>query len=402
MYSLARSGTGIIPLFRLRNGACPTFQPEERGLPAFHARREKGGDASMVQEMGRFDHGGDVFDLADVVDFSANINPLGMPAQVVEVLRANVRAYENYPDGECRSLRAALARVEGVPASNIVCTAGASDFIGRVCEVVAPQEALVTAPCFSEYEQALEKVGARIVRHALRDEDDFGITERLVEDDFFAQREAGSPLTRRLAFLCNPNNPTGLTIAPNVVEAVVDAAARAGVTVVIDECFLDFTEEKSAVPLCQRYPNLVIMRAFTKIYAMAGLRLGYGICSDTQLIARIADAGQPWAVSGPALDAGVAALGVDGWIERSRSYVNEQRAVLVQGLRSCGMRVVPGKANYLLFQSSRELYEPLLARGFLIRRCANFQGLDNSWFRIAVRTAEENAALLAALREVCQ
>jgi len=357
----------------------------------------------MAHEMGRFEHGGDVFELGDVVDFSANINPLGMPEPAVAALCANVRDYENYPDGRCRKLRAALAEVEGAPMHDIVCTAGASDLIMRVCEVVAPEVALVTAPCFSEYEQALEKVGARIVRHRLHEEDDFDITERILDESFFeTSADVPSSPARGVVFLCSPNNPTGLTIAPELVERIVDASARVGAVVVLDECFLDFTTVPSAVPLCERHPNLVVMRAFTKMYAMAGLRLGYGICSDADLVARIVQAGQPWAVSGPAQDAGVAALGVQGWVERTRAYVSEQRSQLIDGLRACGLRVVPSQANYILFQCSKELYEPLLARGFLIRRCENYEGLDSSWYRIAVRTADENAALLAALREVCQ
>ena len=168
----------------------------------------------------------------------------------------------------------------------------------------------------------------------------------------------------------------------------------------LDECFLGFTHEPSAVPLCEKYPNLLVMSAFTKLYAMAGLRLGYGICSDVDLIDRLEAAGQPWAVSGPAQAAGVAALGVDGWAGDTLAYVDEQRAVLQQGLEECGMRVIPGKANYLMFRSDCLLYEPLLDKGFLIRRCENFVGLDEHWYRVAVRTADENAALIAALREV--
>jgi len=137
------------------------------------------------------------------------------------------------------------------------------------------------------------------------------------------------------------------------------------------------------------------------MYAMAGLRVGYGICSDEELVVRLAGAGQPWAVSGPAQVAATAALADSDWVQRTRCYVDEQRELLAGGLRECGMRVIPGRANYLLFQSGRALYEPLLQRGFLIRRCGNFQGLDESWYRIAVRTATENEAFLRALREVC-
>lgn len=353
----------------------------------------------MGHSMGRFEHGGDIYSHQGAMDFSANINPLGMPPAAADAICSHLKDYEAYPDVSCGALRDALSRVEGVSAERIVCTAGASDLIARVCSVVRPEIALVTAPCFSGYEQALENAGATIVRHELRLEDGFNVTERILDE---AVLNEGKASAQSLVFLCNPNNPTGLTLSPNLVERVVAAAAQANAIVVLDECFIEFTGEPSSVHLIDTYPNLLVMRAFTKLYAMAGLRLGYGICSDVQLLQSLEDAGQLWAVSGPAQYAGVAALGVEGWAERTRAYVDREREVLKAGLESCDMHVIPGEANYLLFKSDRELYEPLLDRGFLIRRCGNFEGLDDSWYRIAVRTTEENAAFLAALKEVCR
>ena len=347
----------------------------------------------MPQTMGRFEHGGDIYAHVGVVDFSANLNPLGMPADVKEALRANVERFDAYPDPECRELRARIAETEGVRVDQVLCTAGATDLMQRVCLALRPQRALVTAPCFSGYEEALEQAGVSIVRHALTEEDGFSVTERFTED-VLAHKGA-------LVFLCNPNNPTGLTVDHQLVAHIVEAACEAGSTVVLDECFLDFTHEPSMVSRCDEFPNLIVMRAFTKLYAMAGLRLGYGICSDAALLERVRAAGQLWAVSTPAQVAGVAALGAEGWAERTRAYVEAERAKMAGALEDLGLRVVDGKANYLMFQSERPLYEPLLQRGFLIRRCENYVGLDGSWYRIAVRTAEENAALLAALKEVC-
>ena len=343
--------------------------------------------------MERFEHGGDIYTHVGVVDFSANINPLGMPSAVVDALRDSIACFEAYPDLECRDLRKAIARSEGVPVDYVVCTAGATDLLHRLCRALKLQSALVTAPCFSGYEQALEQAGAKILRHPLAERDGFDLTESILG---FA---AGDDVPEAV-FLCNPNNPTGLTIECNLLALILDEARDADVYVVLDECFLDFTDGQTAVPLCEAYPNLVVMRAFTKMYAMAGLRLGYGICSDAGVVERIVDEGQQWAVSTPAQVAGVAALQVDGWVERTRAYVDEQRAILADGLESCGMHVVPGKANYLMFGSDRDMYGPLLERGFLIRRCENYVGLDARWFRIAVRTASENEAFLAALREV--
>lgn len=339
--------------------------------------------------MGRFEHGGNIYAHEGAVDFSASLNPLGMPAPVVEALRSAATRFEAYPDPECRELCEAIARAEGVPASQILCTAGATDLIQRACLALRPERALVTAPCFSGYEEALEQADVPIVRHVLASGEDFDVTERLVED---VRRNPGA-----LVFLCNPNNPTGRIIGRDLLQRIVRAAAEAGSTVVLDECFLDFTREPSMVPLCAEHPNLIVMRAFTKLYAMAGLRLGYGICADEALLGRVRAAGQCWAVSTPAQVAGVAALGMEGWAEQSRVYVDAERAKLAAALRNLHLRVIEGQANYLMFQAAEGLEERLLARGFLIRPCANFQGLDSTWYRIAVRTAEENEALVAAL-----
>ena len=343
-------------------------------------------------KMQRFEHGGDIYAHEGAIDFSANLNPLGMPDAVVGALRENAGRFDAYPDIECRELRLALAQAENVPFEQVLCTSGATDLIQRICLALRPARALVTAPCFSGYEEALEQAGAHIVRHRLLDVEDFNLTEHIVPD--IAQCAGG------IVFLCNPNNPTGLAIGQELIVQILEAASDARAIVVLDECFLDFTHEPSAVPLAARFPNLVVMRAFTKLYSMAGLRLGYGICSDAELLGRIRAAGQLWAVSTPAQVAGVAALGVDGWAKRTRDYVDGARKKLACGLAEQGFRVLDGKANYLMFKSAEPLYEPLLEQGFLIRRCENYQGLDGSWFRIAVRTEEQNAALLQALAQV--
>ncbi|MDO4890131.1 MAG: histidinol-phosphate transaminase [Coriobacteriaceae bacterium] len=346
--------------------------------------------------MGRFEHGANVYTedgmRRDLLDFSANLNPLGMPDAVVRALRDAAGDFGIYPDPECRALVAALARHHGVDAAQIVCTAGASDLIARLCLVVKPENALVAAPCFSGYEQALEQVGARILRHALRAEDDFAMTPRILQ-----AFTADAPARPNLVFLCSPNNPTGLVIDRTLLVHVLRATRETGAIVMLDECFLDFTDEPSAVGLCGEFPNLVVLRAFTKTYAMAGLRLGYGVCADGGLVARLRAVGAPWAVSTPAQVAGLAALSEAGWVERSRVYVRCEREALVAQLVARGLRVVPGQANYLLFQAPDGLYEPLLERGILIRRCQNYPGLDDTWYRVAVRTGEENATLLAAL-----
>ena len=338
-----------------------------------------------------FEHGGDVYSQRVKLDFSSNLNPLGMPAQVKRALVDAVGSFDAYPDVECRALVRELARTEGVSADMLVCTSGASDLIMRTVSVLKPAVALICAPAFSEYEKALREAGADVRVHSLRACEGFELTDRVL-DDLAPDVD--------LAFFCTPNNPTGLTIEANLLERVLDRAREANVRVVLDECFLCFTDVPSAVGLCERYRNLIVMKAFTKLYAMAGLRLGYGVSSDTAFIERIKRSGQTWAVSTPAQVAGLAALRVSHWEDDTRAYVRTARARLVTGLRTLGLHVVEGQANYVLFKCEAPLHRLLLDQGILIRSCENYRGLDATWFRVAVKREEENEELLRALREV--
>lgn len=337
---------------------------------------------------GYFDHGGDVFSRPVRLDFSSNLNPLGMPEGVHRVLQRAPELASAYPDPACRRLSAALAEALGVGEQQLLVTAGASDLITRVCQALRPRRALVTAPCFSGYERALAAVGAQLQRHPLREEDGFALTESILE-----RIDSGL----ELLVLCTPNNPTGLSTPHPLLERIACRAQACGTVLLLDESFLPFTEEPSARGLLERFCNLVIAGSFTKIYAIAGLRLGYGLCADTGLLQRIEQAGPEWAVSSLAQEAGLAALADGEFVSRSRAFVSAARQELAAELRALGLRVVDGQANYLLFQSKVELLVPLLEQGMLIRPCARYSGLDASWYRVAVRAPQENRQLAAAI-----
>ena len=330
----------------------------------------------------------------DALDFSANVSPLGLPEGVARAIVEALPMADRYPDPLCRSLRAALAEAEGVPAAQILCGNGAADLIFRLVTAVQPQRALVPAPTFAEYAAALETVHCAVDRFFLREENDFALTEAFLD--------AITPGVQ-LVFLCQPNNPTGQLAEPALVERIAAKCAACGAVLAVDECFLDFLPEcetLTAKPLRKRYPNLLILKAFTKLYGMAGVRLGYCLCADEGLLARMQGAGQPWAVSGLAQAAGVAALQEKEYVARVWALIAQQRPRLAAGLRALGLRVVEGKANYLLFRGPETLGETLRPRGVVLRSCANYPGLDGSWYRTAVRTAPENDRLLQTLKEV--
>ena len=339
----------------------------------------------------RYEHGGNVYAHPACTDFSANLNPLGMPEAAREALRASVDAFSCYPDPACTDLLTAIAEFEKVPSAWVVPCAGATDAFERICQVSKPKGALLCAPCYAGYEQALRRAGAAITYHALHAARGFDVGLEIVET---------LDANKDLVFLANPNNPTGRCVRRDVLLACLEKARSCNALVVLDECFIDLTDCEGSNDLLERFPHLVIVKAFTKSFALAGLRLGYALCADESLTQRLWQAGQMWAVSVPAQIAGVACASCTDHLRRSRRLIAQERARLRDALLGFGLKVVEGQANYLLFEGPELLGDELLKRGLLVRSCANFYGLDERWWRIAVRTPGENDLLIGALWEV--
>ena len=331
----------------------------------------------------------------DALDFSANVSPLGLPEGVARAITAALPTADRYPDPLCRELRAKLALHEGVPTEQILCGNGAADLIFRLVWAKKPRRALVTAPTFAEYATALESVGCTVERFFLREQEDFAVT-----DAFCAAIRPGVDMV----FLCQPNNPTGQLASPGLVEKLLRRCEACGAILAVDECFLDFLPDAdrwTAKPLLES-GSLVIFKAFTKLYGMAGVRLGYCLCGDEALLEKMQAAGQPWAVSSLAQAAGIAALKETAYVDEVRALIAQQRPAMTAGLRALGLRVIDGRANYLLFRAPADLNERLRPLGTQVRSCANYPGLGPEWYRTAVRTAPENARLLEIMREVLE
>ena len=330
----------------------------------------------------------------DALDFSANVSPLGLPQGVADAIVAALPTADRYPDPLCRELRTALSRAEQLPEPWILCGNGAADLIYRLVWALKPRRAQLPAPTFAEYAAALESVGCEVKRKTLHEADDFAVTEAFVQ----AVNQSID-----LVFLCQPNNPTGQITPPELVQRLVRRCADCGAALVVDECFLDFLQQRDALtakPLLQAAPNLVILKAFTKLYAMAGVRLGYALCANTALLAKMQAAGQPWGVSSLAQAAGAAALRETAYADAVRALIADQRPKLAAGLRALGLQVIEGSANYLLFRAPETLGAALQQRGVCLRSCGNYPGLSAGWYRTAVRTAPENEQLLQTMREV--
>lgn len=231
-------------------------------------------------------HGGDIYEGNIVLDFSANTNPYGTPQGVLDAMSEVLYKIHHYPDPYCRELVQALSDFEQVPKEFILCGNGAAELIYGYCEAVRPQRAVLPAPTFSEYALGLERVGCQINRYVLQQAHSFDLDEGFLEYLALQKPEA--------VFLCNPNNPTGRVLPLWLLERILDYCGQHSVRLFLDECFLDLSDDGVSMKgFLRDHPRLLILKAFTKSYGMAGVRLGYCLCSDHNLLAGMSRA-VPW------------------------------------------------------------------------------------------------------------
>ncbi len=340
-------------------------------------------------------HGGDIYAETVDLDFSANTNPYGTPEGVQKALRNALGTLHHYPDPYCRKLIQAISDFEQVPRDFILCGNGAAELIYSYCMAIHAKKALELAPTFSEYALGLSETGCNVVTWPLKQEHGFQLTE-----DFLSGLLETSP---DVVFLCNPNNPTGRCADPELLKTILSVTKERHIRLFVDECFLDLTEGiQSLKPYLTEYPNLFLLKAFTKSYGMAGVRLGYGLCADPDLLQAMSQTVQPWNVSTLAQEAGIAALKEQDFLNQTKEVIRRERAYLTEGLSEMGFFVCPSSTNYLLFQGPLDLHKALKPYRIAIRDCSNYTGLSKGWYRIAVRLHNENTQLLAAIRRIVE
>ena len=337
-------------------------------------------------------HGGDIYGGDIRLDFSANTNPLGTPPGVLAAVSGCLQQLHRYPDPYCRELVAAIAAFEGVPPEWILCGSGAAELIYAYCASLGRVTAAELAPTFSEYALALRQGRSTLVRYFLKQEENFQPGRDFLD---FSRRQRPQAV-----FLCSPNNPTGQVIDRGLLEEILAFCQEQGIRLFLDECFGDLSDSQQTMKdHLADSPNLLVLKAFTKSYGMAGLRLGYCLCSDKELLSRMAAWVQPWNVSTPAQAAGKAALAETGFLEQTRMLIAQERPWLCSQLESLGLWVCPSQANYLLFRGPENLGQQLRREGIALRSCANYPGLGPEWYRTAVRCRRENQQLVWAVAQ---
>ena len=255
----------------------------------------------------------------------------------------------------------------------------------------------LTAPTFAEYEKAVDVSESGKVFFTLTEEQEFKVDESILSAIDSVD----------MMFLCQPNNPTGKLIEPELMERIIEKCSEKNVFLVIDECFLDFTGKKedfSSVRFIENCKRLFILKAFTKMFAIPGIRMGYGICSDLNIIDKIYSVRQPWNVSCTAEAAGTACCKIyDDTVTKTTKYITKEKDFIYSSFERMNIKYFRSAANYILFKSEEGLKEKMAEKGFLIRSCSNYRGLDGSFYRIAVKKHEDNTGFIKALEEcLCQ
>lgn len=341
-------------------------------------------------------HGGDIYTNDIDIDFSVNINPLGIPAAVRSALHQAVEKCSQYPDINSKELVKSLSTWLNIPEGSILLGNGASELFMAIVHAVNPNKVLIPVPSFYGYQHATNAVGAEHVYYYLRKENEFAL-----DDDFL------SALTEDIdmLFLANPNNPTGKVLDREYLVRVLEKCRQKNILVVLDECFIEFCQRENFIlEELDKYNNLIVIRAFTKIFAIPGVRLGYMLCMDKALLQKVKAHIAEWNLSTFAQWAGLSCIGQDEYISKTIDCVKTEREFLINGIRELEVKGLKIKAyesdvNFILIRTGVPLYDKLLKKRILIRDCENFEGLSKGYYRIAVKNRAENERLLKAIGE---
>ncbi|MBI3753982.1 MAG: threonine-phosphate decarboxylase [Deltaproteobacteria bacterium] len=361
-------------------------------------------------------HGGNIWKIAnesglkpkDIIDFSASINPLGLSPKAEKAIKNAAPLLGHYPEPGAEAMRAELASYHNLPEENIIAGNGSSQFIYLIPQVLQPNRALLAEPCFSDYRRSL-KNNCAIDYFICREDNDF-----LPDiDRFFDTLKNGYDIV----YIGNPANPTGALIDKKTIIDIAAGCKKYETILIVDEAFIDFVEEDSVKRETLVFDNLIVLRSMTKFFAMPGLRLGY-IIAHENIIRRFTDFMPPWSVNTLAIAAGIESLRDTEYIQKTREWLISETPFLMQGLRATPyLKTYPSKVNYLLVKIlfpaipphqnlwcggilAGDIQRQLLKSGMLIRDCGDFTGLDNSFFRVAVRGKEENQFLLDSFNKL--
>ena len=336
-----------------------------------------------------------------ITSFSANVNPLGISPLLRDTLSRHVDAITSYPDREYTQLRKSICAYTGAQFENIIVGNGSTELISLFIQTTHPEKALILGPTYSEYEREISLEGGQTLYYPLREENDF----QMDVDDFCSKLND----TIDLLVLCNPNNPTASAISRKEMRKILDTALQYGTFVMVDETYEEFApaERKiSSIPLTNNYTNLIVLRGISKFFAAPGLRLGYAVTGNPDLLKHINTKKNPWTINSLAEIAGCIMFSDQEYIEKTKKLITSERERMMKELSQIEqVKVYPSCTNFILVKILKEtitsemVFEHCIKKGLMIRDCSTFPFLDNNYIRFCIMSPEKNSELLSAIKE---
>ena len=380
-------------------------------------------------------HGGNIYkvfrekNIKEILDYSSNINPYGIPESLKSRIIENLEILERYPDPDYVELREKLANLNNVNLSDIILGNGATEIIFLFMKVINPKKILIVSPTFGEYERAVKAVGTS--RNSIDlscSDDNKNIENKEIEIEYFELKESDdfklnignlkNQLEKKydLLIICNPNNPTGKFLKLAQTEEILKECNKYDTKLFIDEAFIEFLADgmkESIINTEENKKNLFVTRAFTKFFAIPGLRLGYGMYFDKELEKKISEKKEPWSVNNIAEMAGLTVLDDTEYIEKTLKWITKEKIYMYEKLNEIsGIKVYETEVNFITGKIDEKLFseglnvkvlrEKMLEQGILIRDASNFKFLDERFFRLAIKDRTSNDRVIEAMKEIFQ
>ena len=330
-----------------------------------------------------------------IIDFSSNVNPLGFPYSVKNLIKKNMSLLSVYPDPNSSKLKDDLEKYTGISKRQIVVGNGATEIIYNFCKAFIQKNTrvVIPIPTFGEYEAAVKLHGGCISYLKTMD-----LNEKIPELQNMITKN-------NCVFLCNPNNPTGSIVKRKNMLKILETAHDKSALVFLDECFIELVPEsnESLISNIKEFDNLFILRSLTKSFGLAGLRIGYGL-GNKKTIDVLTRIKIPWNVNALAQKAASTALSSKYHLYKTRKLIKNELTFLTSSISKIkNFTCYPSSTNFILLESktdSKTVQKKLIKKKLLVRDCSTFRGLDNKFIRIAVRTHKENVKLVKALEEI--
>ena len=362
-------------------------------------------------------HGGNIYkifrekNIDKILDYSSNINPYGLPENLKKEISEKLFVLERYPDPDYIELREKIAEKNNLNIENIIVGNGATEIIFLFMKILSPKKVLIVSPTFGEYERAIKAStlandSLEINYFELKETENFVLNVKNLETELENNYD--------LLILCNPNNPTGQFLKLKKLEEILKICEQKNTKLFVDEAFVEFVEDwenESIINSKENKENLFVIRAFTKFFAIPGLRLGYGICFNNNLLKKMLEKKEPWSVNNIADLAGKTVLDDENYIQKTKEWIKDQKKYMYENLNKIeGLRAYKTEVNFILLKIEDNLLEKgldvknlrkkMLEKGILIRDASNFIYLNKHYFRLAIKDKLNNEKVIETLTSI--